>query len=136
MEDGILYAVMRIDDESDNHTYLCHDGTTFDWSDDAPSKNVVHINDEQFKILARWYWETSKGETPLGTWARRNNVSYNPWFLDAISYDIDNIVFCGCKLYFSPTLIHPLHVYSPEYNHVMDDDEINEWVQRLASNGQ
>ena len=132
MNEGIMYAIMRIDEDSDDGRYLCHDDG-FYWAVSAPHSHVVHITALHFGVLARWYWETFRGETPLDTWARRYKVSYNQR-LQTISYGIDDMVFCGCRLYQSPTLkSSTLKVYEPKYNHVIGDREIYEWVKKMGN---
>ena len=136
IEVGTLNAIMRLDDiiHDDHNEYLCHNGKEFFWSNCAPPHRVVHINAEHFTILARWYWETFQGETPLETWARRYNISYNQRIVE-ISYSIDNVVFCGCSIHPKKLWGSQVKIYESRYNHVMEDDEIYRWVQRLAKHG-
>ncbi len=135
----MLYAIMRLsgDDEDDDNTqeYLCHDGAEFYWALHGTERELIHINAKHFTLLARWYWETFKAETPLETWARHYKVDYNQRLIE-ISYAIDNVVFCGCRLYQRDEGV-PLKIYEPRYNHIMGDYEVYEWVQRLrlTSNG-
>lgn len=132
MDLGTMYAVMRVYDSSDDGLYLCYDNQNdhFYWSEDAPMEELVHITANHFAILARWYWETFRGETPLETWARRYKVSYNRR-LQEISYCVDDLVLCGCRVYEGVT--EPWLVYEPKYNHVIGDRVIYDWVKTIGN---
>ena len=131
MEIATQYVVMKLGDEETPDMYLCRGKTGFFWAAVAPQRqfHVVYVTAEEFEVLARWYWDTFRGETLLATWAGRVKENIEDYMVE-ISFGIDNLVFCGCNLHNNGNLVQPLRVFEPRLNSVISDNDTYEWVMQ------